>query len=138
MYFYFRFYVFFVFIFDKNRQWMLSLSKSQVVCMYKRYKVILQWMLWYEMEQRQQQQQQQQQQPFRLLLKDHLHMFFLDSLLEVFPDASLLCLSRSPLTVLSSSCSGWFLLSSLYYGEGEGEERDRRERWLCGKVFFFC
>ena len=49
------------------------------------------------------------------ILKDTGHMFFIDALLEVFPDAKIIHLVRNPESVYASSCSGTALLRQFYY-----------------------
>ena len=70
----------------------------------------------------------------RWVLKNPSHLFALDALLRVYPDALVIQTHRAPRTAIASACSlaaqataGW---STAYRGDVIG--RDQLETWACG------
>lgn len=57
----------------------------------------------------------------RFVLKCPDHMWFLDSLLDVFPDAAIVWTHRDPVDVIASYCSMVSLTRRLYYGYIDGD-----------------
>ncbi len=57
----------------------------------------------------------------RFVLKCPEHLWFLDSLLDVFPDACIVWTHRDPVKVIASYCSMVSLTRRLYYGYIDGE-----------------
>ena len=64
----------------------------------------------------------------RWVLKEPVHLFHLDALLEVFPDACIVQTHRDPLTVIPSMCSLVAIVRNLFTNDPDLEELG--EYWL--------
>ena len=84
-------------------------KKEEMIEFYKYYKTILQIIL------HQRNQNLEQLNINHFILKDSTHMLYVDSLLEVFPDANIIHLYRNPNPVFSSCYAGFCLVARFYY-----------------------
>jgi sulfotransferase family protein len=86
----------FIFLFQSHaptyQQWLRDLSHEQLVAGYRYYRLQLQIL-------------QRQSPAARWILKCPVHLFALDALAEVFPDACIVQTHREPLEVVPSGCS---------------------------------
>ena len=104
--------------------WLYSRGRVEMENVYRRYKVVLESIASH---------QDTALAPPTMVMKDNIHMLFLDALLEVFSDANVVCTYRDPVAVLGSNCSGFSVLSRFYYAEGDVDQRAlalRAERHL--------
>ena len=91
--------------------WFVNLTPNQINNIYSLYKSELQYLTYckriydvdYEGEIKQ------------WFVKDETHMYFLESLLNTFPDAMIINLHRDPVQVLASTISGFYIIMKVYY-----------------------
>lgn len=94
------------------------IRSADMVPAYREYKKLLQLLAW--------------KWPGRyLVLKSPLHLFFIDALLEVFPDARIVQTHRDPSTVAASGCSLYEVLRTLYNVKADPAQigRDWLDSW---------
>ncbi|XP_013404993.1 uncharacterized protein LOC106169895 isoform X2 [Lingula anatina] len=91
-----------------EKWWKKSLKREYMVEFYQDYKKALQMMT----------SKDEDVGHRRLLMKDHLHSLFSESLLEVFPDASFINPVRNPVDIVSSWCSVVDSLLPMYFNPG--------------------
>ncbi|XP_013379575.1 uncharacterized protein LOC106151045 [Lingula anatina] len=104
--------------------WKTALTGDYMTAVYREYRAVLQLMA------------SKDEAPRPFLLKDHIHCLFMDSVLEVFPDASFIYLVRNPVDLVSSWCSVMESLATLSIKPGTISPRERGERALNDLSYF--
>ena len=92
-------------------EWLMNLSSEQIDNIYYLYKSELQYLTY----QKRFIEVDKHDGPIQWFLKDETHMFFLENLLRIFPDARIINLHRDPIQVLGSTISGFSVIMKVYY-----------------------
>ena len=98
---------------QEYNEWFLNLTSHQIDNIYSLYKSELQNLTYnkrnYEVD--------KHDGHIQWFLKDETHMYFLENLLKMFPDARIINLHRDPVQVLGSTISGFHTIMKVYYKE---------------------
>jgi len=86
------------------REWLMGLSREEIVTAYQHFKRQLQALLW-------------RRGGDHWVLKSPAHLFALDALVDVFPDGCIVQTHRDPLEVVPSGCSLTAIFQGLNYAE---------------------